>query len=790
MRKPVFFLLIILNSCCALGQRTMTDSLQNQFRNYQLMAAQEKMFIHTDKTFYLAGETIWFKLYLVDAAFQRPADWSSIGYVEVLDSDHKPVLQTKLSMNKGSGNGYLLIPGFLNSGNYTLRGYTSWMRNFSPDFYFSQPLVIVNTLKRIRATPVVREPATIQFFPEGGHLLAGFSNRVGFKAVDGKGMSLDCKGVVLSQSNDTVVSFRSLHNGMGSFYFKPLKNTLYYAVLRLNDSLVKQALPAVEAAGFCMNVRTGENEKITVDLHASPEFENQTIYLFTQTGQIAKKVQVGKLVNGTAAFTLNKKDLGVGISSLTVIDEENRPVCERLIFKRAEKDLTIEATAKQVIYSPRSEVNLDLHTLAGNQLVPGNLSVSVFMTDALQKIPDQDIVSWFYLGSDLRGNIETPDYYFTRADQKADDALDVLLLTQGWRRFKWNDILAGKKLVPEFIPEMEGPVVTGRMLNKTTGAAVKEGDVFLSVPGADYAFNVASSDTNGLIHFAFKKINRNSALVVQPAIKEDSNYRTDLQSTWSDQYSSDAVFPFHLSKNQENEILNRSVNNQIENTYVVEAKRRFLKTALDTSSFYGQADKAYFLDDFVRYQTMEEVLREFVIDVRVRKEGDKFNLKVKNAHTGLYFEGYPLILIDGVPVYDATKLVTLDPLKIKKVEVMAREYYIGSFKFEGIINVKSYDGESGTAAIDPNATVIEYQGIQSQREFYSPSYATEAERQSRLPDFRNVLYWAPEVSTSADGKSHLRFYTSDVAGKFVVFIEGLSSEGIPGKSILQFEVKE
>src|SRR5664279_1767838 len=149
MKQLVGFLLFLTPGYQLLAQHLNEDSLQKKFRAYQLSSPQEKLYIHTDKTFYLTGETIWLKTYLVDASFHRPLGVSSISYIEVLNRDLKPVLQAKIVMKKGFGNGYLVIPGFLNSGNYVLRGYTNWMKNFSPDFYFEQPITIVNTMKRL-----------------------------------------------------------------------------------------------------------------------------------------------------------------------------------------------------------------------------------------------------------------------------------------------------------------------------------------------------------------------------------------------------------------------------------------------------------------------------------------------------------------------------------------------------------------------------------------------------------------------------------------------------------------
>ena len=788
MKKFVGFLLLILNGYYLLAQELNPDSLRQKFYSYQLSVPQEKIFIHTDKTFYLTGETIWLKAYLVDASFNRPAGVSRISYIEVLNKDLKPVLQAKISMQKGFGNGYMIIPGFLNSGNYILRGYTNWMKNFSPDFYFEQPITIVNTTKRLTITRSAKHVPTISFFPEGGNLVTGFSARVGFKAVDSNGAGLNCHGVIISQSNDTVVSFQSFHSGMGSFQFKPEKNMNYYAVLRFGDSLIKQKLPAAEDRGFCMDVHDEDADMIKVRVRATPEFEGSQIFLFAQTRQVAKNIQLSSLKNGETAFAIHKKDLGAGISTLTIFNAERQPVCERLIFQRAEKKLSVNVTTDQQGYDQRSPVNIDILTQVNGHAASSNLSASVLMIDALQKIPEKDIVSYLYLSSDLKGNIESPFYYFGNTDKSTDTALDNLMLTQGWRRFKWEEVLSNKKPSFEFVPELEGHVVTGHIINKKTGSVSAGMDAFVTMPAEDRTFSVATSDSGGTIRYSFRNIYKNNLIIMQPALKRDSDNRIDIINAWSDQYSSVPVRTLSLSRTEQKELLNRSVNNQIENTFAVEKKHMYTSSSTDSNSFYGQPERVYFLDKYVRYPTMEEVLREFVIDVRLRKDGDKFNLRVKNSHTDLYYDGVPLMLVDGIPV-DATTIVGLDPIQIKKIELIAHEYYIGSFVFDGIINVKSYNGEVGATQIDPNATVLEYEAIQMQREFYSPSYDDEKARQNRLPDFRNVLYWSPRVFTGADGKSHFSFFTSDVPGNFVVCVQGITQDGVPGSTVTSFEVR-
>ncbi|MEJ0081932.1 MAG: hypothetical protein WDM78_13510 [Puia sp.] len=553
--------------------------------------------------------------------------------------------------------------------------------------------------------------------------------------------------------------------------------------------MIKQKLPQTEDQGYCMEVQTEDPEIVKVRVHASTEFEGSSIILFVQTRQVAKNIQSGSLTNGEFSFTLSKKDLGDGISTITIFNAERKPVCERLIFKRPGEKISIQATTDQQVYDMRTPVSINILTRVNGQAVAGNCSASVMMIDALQKIPERDIVSYLYLSSDLKGNIESPAFYFEHVDPGTDSALDNLLLTQGWRRINWDDIWKNKKPSFEFVPELEGQVATGIIINKRTGSAVVGADAFMSMPGEEKALSITTSDGNGIVRYSFlRNIYKNNVVVMQPALKKDSDNRIDILNAWSDKYSAIPIRSFSLSKMEQKELLNRSINNQIENTFAVEKKHLYPGISPDSSSFYGRPDKVYFLDQYVRYATMEEVLREFVYDVRVRRDADKFNLRVKNGHTDLYYEGIPLMLIDGIPV-DASAIVGLDPSQIKKIEVIAHRYYMGSYVFEGIINVKSYSGEIGATQIDPNATVLEYESVQSPREFYSPSYDNENARQSRLPDYRNVLYWSPWIVTGTEGKSHFSFFTSDVPGKFVVCVQGITRDGVSGSTITSFEVR-
>src|SRR5437762_11181373 len=129
----------------AFAQTNFSDELQHQFKEYAWQ--REKLFVQTDKIFYLTGETIWFKIYDIDAGTNKPSDLSKVAYIEVLNTDRKPVLEAKIGLKECSGNGSLVITSSITTGSYILRTYTNWMKNFGPQFYFEKKITIVNPLK-------------------------------------------------------------------------------------------------------------------------------------------------------------------------------------------------------------------------------------------------------------------------------------------------------------------------------------------------------------------------------------------------------------------------------------------------------------------------------------------------------------------------------------------------------------------------------------------------------------------------------------------------------------------
>jgi hypothetical protein len=803
-------LLLLIAFLPVSAQTGEIDTLSATFRRYQSTSVQEKVFVHVDKTFYLAGEIIWFKAYDVDARFNTPLSISGIAYVEVLDKDQKAVLQGKIELQNGSGDGSFRIPSSVPSGRYTFRAYTNWMKNFSPDFYFQEQLTILNTMNDenvsdssrpfLSSDDPSRKDYAIRFFAEGGNLVNGLVSVVAFEAVDKTGEGIPCRGVVVDQKKDTVARFQTARFGIGRFSFTPIKGNTYYALTITGSTFTTEKLPVAFDEGVVMHLDDIDAHHLRVTVRSASMPANPALYLLVHSHRRVKTFQANFLSNNETNFPIDKDSLDEGVSHFTVFNADRVPVCERLYCKPPAKQLTIavnmpsatSVAAAAAGYGTRQQLSVDISTSdpSGRPLT-ADLSVSVFLVDSLQSTPEESILSYLLLRSDLKGQIKSPQYYFSNAAPETQEALDNLMLTQGWTRFRWEDILRNKNPNIEFLPETNGPFINGKVIDKRTGLPPSPTIGYLSVPGRRYQLSTALSNADGDLLFHLGNFHGNKEIIVQTNSQSDSTYRIDLQNPFSDKFS---VWPQPdslVSPRWKDQLLARSIGVQAENAYRPAVKARFLPTAeKDTTGFYGISDLKYNLDDYTRFVTMDEVIREYVENVRVRFQNGKTFFRVKNALFNLFFDSDPLLLIDGVPVFNGDKMIGVNPLRIEKIDVVSHRYYLGPSITDGIVSFRSYDGDLGGYQLDPNAVVVQYNGLQQHREFYSPAYESEALSKSTLPDLRNQLLWRPDIVTDSTGKKRFSLNTSDLTGTFVLVVQGLSGDGLAGYAVKTFTVNQ
>ncbi|MDO8994325.1 MAG: hypothetical protein Q7U83_14740, partial [Daejeonella sp.] len=345
-----------------------------------------------------------------------------------------------------------------------------------------------------------------------------------------------------------------------------------------------------------------------------------------------------------------------------------------------------------------------------------------------------------------------------------DEALDNLMLTHGWRRFVWQNVITGNKPVFGFIPEIDGHIIHARIIDTKINGPANNILAYLSLPGKKLHLYGARSNNSGLVSFHTRDIYGPSELVAQTDTQQDSTYKIEILSPFSKEYSSTKPTELILNEELRNQLFTQSLSSQVQNVYSSNKLRTFYPALIDSSAFYLKPDKTYLLDNFVRFNTMEEVLREYVAEVPVTRQKDDFSVwvTVRPHLVNIPKSVKPLIILDGVPIFDSgNKIIKYDPKKVRSLDVVAQKYFLGALNFEGILNFTTYKGNLPDFQLDTRATITDFDGLQLKREFYSPVYETTGQAESRLPDFRNILYWSPDIKINSDGKKTISFYTSD-----------------------------
>jgi len=361
------------------------------------------------------------------------------------------------------------------------------------------------------------------------------------------------------------------------------------------------------------------------------------------------------------------------------------------------------------------------------------------------------------------------------------------MLTHGWRRFVWQHILQNTTQTFTFLPEWRGHIINGNINNTRTGKPAANIITYLSVPDNRIQLYGSASDSSGNIKFYTKDLRGANEIVVQTDDRYDTTYKFEITSPFADKYSSRGLPVFNPDNYLKNALIDNNVAVQVQNSFNAEKLKQFYLPEIDSNAFYGPPDNKYNLDDYTRFSTMEEVLREYVYEILVRRQKDNFHLIMADGSNKIFMDD-PLTLFNGVPVFDPNKIMGYDPLKVKRIEIVKRKYFYGPLVLNGIANFITYHPDPSMLS-GSHSLVLDYEGIQDQREFFSPIYETPDQLSSRLPDFRSVLYWSPNVITKENGKTEVSFYTSDRKGRYAVVIQGMTADGRFGEKTVAFEVK-
>lgn len=764
----------------------------------------EKVYLQVDKPYYGRGETLWFKAYITDAIVHRPYNVSRTMYVELINPLGEEVAHKKLEiLGSGFATGdFLIYPGYL-SGTYQLRAYTDQMSRYKEGFFFKKEITIHTGLAP--GTSISKSADfDLQFFPEGGDLVYGIPSQIAFKAVDEMGQPQAVSGIVYNDLDQEIGTFDTRHEGMGRVVMNPADGRSYYSIVTDGQIEKKIALPKPLDSGYVMTVRNPPGRNLTVRVLCDSSLENSTVYLIGQIRRHIYYKSKGTINNQLLTFEVPKYILPNGILQLTLMDSLHRPYCERLTFIDREDHLQLTINPNKKKYNKRGAVELDfrLRDIFGD---PIQAELSMAVTDAgLVQQPryGQNIKNYLLLSSDLTGTINQPEQYFDLSQPNTLQNLELLMMTNGWRRYNWRQVMvkSSSKLVPR-----TGYDICGKM---RSADFEKYGRTVLTmIPlSGKMGFYTASVDQHGGFCFANVDFRDTSKLAVQ-AIDDDGAYHeisvtfersnnirnTHLEVDYPTPDSSMLVFLNTNETHLQNQLYFDGTSVLL-NAVEVKAKKKKPK-ASRYRTFHHNADMVFDVDE--NAINLMSAIQNRIPFMRLSNSAAVPTVRFTDT------KSEPLILLNGIPLnvqlsanstsnyaeqdgsqfaYESFSrqwgsgafeiLESIDPAEVDRVEVLkgARASIYGIQGMNGVIAIYT---KTTNSRKEPLITQT-YEGYYTAREFYVPKYEAK-ERQ----DLRSTLFWQASFQTDEQGRAKIAFPNSDIAKSFQVIVEGITAEGQP-----------
>jgi hypothetical protein len=808
--KKLLLLLIAVN-CCNCILHAQVTTLKSQGTTKEVVAKLqslstdkiiEKAYLHFDKPYYGPGDTIYFKAYVTAGERHELSKLSGVLHVDLISKSDSVMQTLMLQLKNGLAWGDFALPAYLSKGDYRLRAYTQWMQNAGNNYVFNK-IIPVNgkSIASVNAAKIADKKSDIQFFPEGGTFVVAVPSRIAFKAVSNNGIGVYVKGAVFDNNNVEVARFTSAHLGMGQIYITPEEGKTYKAKVTYPGGVVEVVdLPKAESKGMSLTVNNSDRAKLSIDINANKPYylenKNKEINVVVYSAGVVKTVKT-VLDNQVIGFDVPKKDLATGIAQITLFSDNGVPISERLVFIQNPDDLNLTITSDKAIYASHDKAQITLNTKYSHadKSPVGNFSVAVIDESKVQTNEDKEssILSDLLLTSELRGYVEQPGYYFNNVTADTRNNLDVLMLTQGYRRFEWKQFLNDTTAPVAYRPEV-GMDIKGVLVNKE-GKPVPNEKISLMLASTMQSMN-AVTDANGRFSFPdleFADKTRFLLNIENKSLRNKAKFILDKSNTG---------FPVGPGNSSEGKMemelpdyngsytgaLNPSSNktNQLK---VVNVRDR-VKYRSSSMAGIGNADQVIFRKDILAAPSLTQGL------VGIARNIDFLNGKAYVRNNAVLALGAGaklepmLIVVDGAITQNGN-IDNYLPSDIDNIEILkganASAYGLGAGA--GVIVINTRQGGSNDEVISkemgPGILSLSPKGFYVAREFYSPVYgATKKWPQ----EDRATIYWKPNLVTGDGGNATFKYF-NDGPGQYRITIEGIDSMGNIGRAVYKYTVK-
>lgn len=666
---------------------------------------------------------------------------------------------------------------------------------------------------------------SLDFFPEGGALVNGIKSNLGLKYLNYKGKGAEIEGVIVDSEENELSTFKSNALGMGKIVLLPEPGKNYFGIVRSkNGRTYRYPIPVARAQGLVMRIIQRESLKLIV-LSAKPA---KTDSIFIKLYHRGKDIYTLKALmkKGIFNYPFRSESLPNGLIGATVYDSKNKPIAERHFYNhRPEANLNIKVEMDKSEYEVRDSVIVRIRSTKGKQPTPSSISLMAVNKNYFEQtnLSQKNIVSYFMLESDIRGEIENPAYYFK--DEKHIIDLDYLMLTQGWTNYKYDKPKKPKINKPEKGLSLAGYVGGVQNRKKRKRFQNEKFELALMTFGEKTNIYNQEIDRTGYFDFSLEEsYGDGKKFVIQPAssVRKNPTFKVNInkrkipeidykiesviapvdsiiEKTVSERIVKDiALDPYLLPNTIE-------LNEVVVSDYALTPEREEMK------KLHGMPDVVIDNKELLAKEKnwtgrlYSWLLFNYPEELSIRRVGQAPGFLYASVHGA----GFTYIVIDGIPVVNYNyRLVPDIPLRaVKSTEIIrnassANRYFCDVFPracvgaglppFPAILAIYTYSGKGLFGAFPKRSNLLfdSAPEFSPKREFYSPAY-DEPDADSGAPDLRTLIHWEPNIVTDAKGNATVKFFNGDIAGKVLVICEGISivGDGI-GRDEISYDIVE
>jgi hypothetical protein len=328
-----------------------------------------------------------------------------------------------------------------------------------------------------------------------------------------------------------------------------------------------------------------------------------------------------------------------------------------------------------------------------------------------------------------------------------------------------------------YLPELEDVLLSGAIFNSQSNEPMAKEDIILSIVGKAAQCQLYTTNEEGKFFFNLDQPGVQE-IVIQPVDSTASDYYVELEPDFHMEYDHPLPAPLFLDTTKLRALNEGIINMQIEQIYKTQRPRNPDPGPETTEiDFYGEPEYSIQLSDYIQLNSLREAIKEIVPKVSLRESDGKSQLVMENGIDERKFRKKPLILVDGVPFDDVDQILRINIHDLERIEVLNLRYFLDGRLFEGIIHFITKAGNMAGLEFEHAIFRRAYSSFSEKHSFRSPIYSSDSEKNSPLADFRNTLYWDPDLCTGKEGKTSFTFYSSDDKGEYTVFVEGISPDG-------------